>query len=262
MGMFGSSAPGGAIPYDPGQMSGSDRMMMAGAMLRDAASSFGGGDAQNVMAMRNMMAQRQMMGPILQALSGDDSAGGGQAPGAGGATPAGGAPGGTVGGMSPRALRMLAFINPPAARAIVDAQKLNEVRVGPDGTAYGAYDPSMVGHVFGNPQAVNNTIVNTNDPGNINRVIPSAPVPGAMPVYDNQGHVVDWNLPRGAQQAIVQSQAPQIAHNLAMERIGSFEAGTGRMNAGTQASAQANTASQNVVAPPPGFVVRPRPRKR
>lgn len=57
------------------------------------------------------------------------------------------------------------------------------------------------------PEAVNNTIVDLGAPANTNRVIPSAPVPGAMPIYDNLGQVKDWSLPAGAQGAIAADAA-------------------------------------------------------
>lgn len=286
MPMFGSSAPSSssALPYDPGQLSPQDRMMMAGAMLRDVGGSLNGGDAQNVMALRNMLAQRQMMNGVLGSLYGQDGSaapptpmplqpGAGAQPGAmpggmpGGAPPAApvapaAPPRATAGAtINPRALAALALFNPQAARAIAEAQKLTgETMIGPNGEIIRKYDPSNVGRVLPNPQSVNNTIVNMNDPRNVNRVIPSAPVPGAMPVYNNRGEVVDWNLPQGAQQAIIAAQAPTIQHNRAMEQIGAYEAGTGRISAGTGAAAQRNTASQNTAALPPGFI--PRPRKR
>lgn len=265
MGMFGNSAPAGAALYDPSQMTGGDKLAMVGAMLKDAVGAYNGGSSDSVMGLRSMLAQRQLMSSILGSMNGDPNAAPGapaSAPGAPGAAGAPGAPTAAAGpGINPRAMQALAFINPQAARALVEQQKVQgETAVGPNGEVYRKYDPSMVGHVFAAPQAVNNTVVNMNDPANVNRVIPSAPVPGAMPVYDNRGQVVDWQLPRGAQQAIIASQAPTIAHNQAMERIGQFEAGTGRMNAGTQAAAQANTASQNTAILPPGFI--PRPRRR
>jgi len=223
-------------------------------MLKDAVNGYNGQDSNDVMQARQFLTQRQMMNSLMGAMN-PQAPGGGDLVG----NPGGGSPG--VAPINPQALRMLALMNPQAARALVEQQKVQgETYVGPDGVVRLKYDPSTVGQRITTPQAVNNTIVDMSDPGNTNRVIPSAPVPGAMPKYDSRGQVVDWTLPPGAQQAIIASQAPQIAHNQAMERIGSYEAGTGRMNAGTQAAAQANTQSQNVVALPPGFVVRPRKR--
>lgn len=73
-----------------------------------------------------------------------------------------------------------------------------DLAVGPDGSVYNRNDPNLAGGRFRTPQAVANTIVDMGDPNNVNRVIPEAPVKGAMPVYDNMGRVTDWTLPRGA----------------------------------------------------------------
>lgn len=84
------------------------------------------------------------------------------------------------------------------------------VQVGPDGRAYNDKDASIVGQRFGNPTNVNGTVTDLNDPQNINRYIPEAPVKGAMPVYDNLGHVVDWTLPDGSRRTLQDaSQATQ-----------------------------------------------------
>lgn len=77
-----------------------------------------------------------------------------------------------------------------------------DIALAPDGTPYNKNDPAALAQRFRTPQAVNNTIVDMGNPENENRVIPSAPVPGAMPVYDNRGRVVDWQLPSGAAGAI------------------------------------------------------------
>jgi hypothetical protein len=77
-----------------------------------------------------------------------------------------------------------------------------QVTFAPDGTAINSRDVSNVGRRFGNPANVNNTVVDLNDPNNLNRVVPAAPVNGAMPVYDNRGQVVDWTMPQGALRAI------------------------------------------------------------
>jgi hypothetical protein len=82
-----------------------------------------------------------------------------------------------------------------------------DVKIGPDGTPYNSRSMAGLPTQFRNPQAVNNTVVDLNNPENENRVIPGAPVPGAMPVYDNHGRVKDWTLPPGVQGAIRQSKA-------------------------------------------------------
>lgn len=157
-----------------------------------------------------------------------------------------------------RKLNMLAIINPQAAQAIARLAMASrpDMVVGPDGRARNSHDPNAYQGRISNPTAVNNTIVDMTDPGNVNRVIPSPPVPGAVPVYDNLGHVVDWTLPSGAQQAITAAKAVEDRHNRADEAIGYLNAGTGARNANTSAGGLANTRTQNAYVPPPGFVVR------
>jgi hypothetical protein len=159
-----------------------------------------------------------------------------------------------------RRMMALSFINPQAAQALARVAQATrpEVAIGPDGRTYNKYDPRTAPPRFASPSAVNNTIVDLNDPNNINRMVPSAPVPGAVPVYDNLGRVTDWTLPAGARQAILDSKAEDIRHNKTIEGIEGANAVTGRMNAGTSAGGLANTQTQNSFVPPPGFVIRQR----
>ena len=77
-----------------------------------------------------------------------------------------------------------------------------DMAIGPDGTPYNKRSAAGLPQRFANRSAVANTIVDLNDPENTNRVVPEAPVKGAMPIYDNRGRVTDWSLPRGAVGAI------------------------------------------------------------
>jgi hypothetical protein len=84
---------------------------------------------------------------------------------------------------------------------VLKAQKL-DLKQATDGSFYNPANPALQGTRTANRSNVNNTIVDLNDPDNTNRVVPSEPVKGAMPVYDNMGRVVDWQLPEGARGAI------------------------------------------------------------
>jgi len=75
-------------------------------------------------------------------------------------------------------------------------------KIGPDGRPYNAKASGGLPERFGNPTNVEGTIVDLYDPENLNRVIPKAPVNGAMPVYDNRGRTIDWTMPKGALAAI------------------------------------------------------------
>lgn len=96
--------------------------------------------------------------------------------------------------------------------ALLDVLKAQQpdMAVGPDGTTYNKHSSNLPTR-FRSPQAVNNTIVDMGAPENENRVIPSEPVKGAMPVYDNRGRVVDWSLPQGARGAIAGAAGAESA---------------------------------------------------
>lgn len=90
-----------------------------------------------------------------------------------------------------------------------------DMKFAPNGEAVNGYDPGNLGRIFPNRANVNNTIVDLNDPTNTNRVVPSEPVKGAMPTYDNLGHVIDWTLPQGAADAMRgASQANQTGQTM------------------------------------------------
>jgi hypothetical protein len=161
-----------------------------------------------------------------------------------------------------RRLNLLSILNPQSAQALARVAMATrpDMVVGPDGVARNSHDPNAFQGRISNPTAVNNTIVDMTDPGNVNRVIPSSPVPGAKPVYDNRGNVVDWTLPPGARQAIQDAQAETIRHNMTDEAINRANAATARQNAGTSAGGLQNTRTQNPYVPPAGFVVRQKGR--
>lgn len=225
-GSRGSQAPGAM--YDPSNLSGADRMSIFGAMLKDIGN---GGQSNNVSDVRQMLMQRQLMGAQLgmmgQALGPDDGSGASAqqpaaAPVPSGPTPPGAPPAGPFGtpmapqgpapGPAPpqpggmfanrqqKALAAMALLKGDAKGAWDIMHP--SIKIGPDGTPYNENDPATLAMRFGNPANVNGTVINMNDPANNNRAVPAAPIPGAMPVYDNLGHVVDWSLPAGARGAI------------------------------------------------------------
>jgi hypothetical protein len=87
---------------------------------------------------------------------------------------------------------------------VLDVLKAQQphVQIGPDGRPYNDKDPASLGMQFRNPQNVNNNIVDLNNPANEGAYFGTAPVPGAMPLKDNTGRIVDWYLPGGAAGAI------------------------------------------------------------
>lgn len=105
MGLFGflggaspAALPPSALPsgvYDPSQASGGDKLMMAGAMMRDIGGQLRGSDSNDIMAMQQLLAQRQLMAArnafLMRHMGG---AAAGTAAGAGGGSPGGGAAGG------------------------------------------------------------------------------------------------------------------------------------------------------------------------
>lgn len=212
MAMFGKSA----ARFDPSGLSGSDRAVLFGAMLKDVGGALNGSDSNALLQAQGMMAQRQQL--AAQRAMAQQAAGlfGGAGRAAQAVTNQGGedisaafgSAGPTrLGGFNPRdaAAQLAQFaaqgldISPYAKLA--ELSKPN-VKIGPDGEAYDESDPSVIGRRFANRSAVNDTIVDLNDPNNTNRVVPKAPVAGAMPVYDNLGRVTDWTLPNGARQVI------------------------------------------------------------
>jgi hypothetical protein len=105
-------------------------------------------------------------------------------------------------------LMRAAMFGVPGAKEAIDILDKSRptVKIGPDGTPYDERSTSALMRRFANRSAVNGQIVDLNDPGNTNRMIPTSPTPGASPIYDNRGNVVDWQLPGGAAQAIAQSE--------------------------------------------------------
>lgn len=166
-----------------------------GAALKDGSPGSEGGNLAALQANQQrqaLMQRQQMLGAKAAGLFGGGFANGGG------------------GQMDPRAMAAeLAQIQAQGGDIAPYAQLLPflqpNVQVGPDGMAYDQKDPSVVGRRFRNPTAVANTVVDLNSPDNEDRVIPEAPVKGAMPVYDNRGRVTDWTLPAGAQATIGQA---------------------------------------------------------
>lgn len=61
MPLFGASAPSMAARFDPSQLTGRDKMLMLGAMMRDVGAGLRGGEGDAIMSTENLLAGRQMM---------------------------------------------------------------------------------------------------------------------------------------------------------------------------------------------------------
>lgn len=59
MGIFGSSGSKAAAAYDPSKLSGSDKLMLFGSMLKDAVGAYNGEDSNSLQGAQGMLAQRQ-----------------------------------------------------------------------------------------------------------------------------------------------------------------------------------------------------------
>lgn len=73
-----------------------------------------------------------------------------------------------------------------------------DIQVGPGGEAFNKKDARVEGRIFRNPQVVNDTIINMNDPENEERQIPEVG-PGRMLVRDAQGNPYVMDIPGYAQ---------------------------------------------------------------
>lgn len=198
-------------------MNWGDMLYLAGAALKDAAPASSGdalANAQSMLMQRQLMGVRMGLmsrlagevGPQTRSTIGDGVSGvpGVQAPPATVTSP---------GRISPQTAMMADLLGMPLTSTL-KTEELNQphVQVGPGGQPFNDKDPAALAIHFRNPQAVNNTIVDLNDASNTNRVIPTAPAGGGfMPIYDNQGHVVDWRLPGGTAQAISAAEAAKAA---------------------------------------------------
>ena len=209
MGMFGSALKKIATP---------ENLYLLGATLKDigdpGADNFS--QAQASMAARQAKAQKtEMLGQIGGLFGGQAASRGIVGAGYGSA----GNPGDGMGtGLDMR--------NPQTQALLFRAQQMGidvgpliqmysatkpDIAFSPDGEALDRADRGNIGRRFANRQNVNDTVIDMNDPNNTNRVVPKAPVNGAMPVYDNMGRVTDWTLPQGAQGAMqAASQAEQL----------------------------------------------------
>lgn len=213
-GMFGAMAPqGGGAPGAGGNWA--DKLMMIGTGLSDIADGEGPVRTMALMDMRRKAAQDQQLAAMRQQAAGLF---GGRASPSGAsvqdmvsATMAGDQNGPTVRDVVGTPTSMMSIRDMAPVLANMQAAGLDikpyldiaqasapSLKIGPDGTTYDERDPSNLNRRFRNPQAVNNTIVDMNNPDNEGYVVPSAPVAGSMPIYDNRGRVVDYYMPSGA----------------------------------------------------------------
>lgn len=111
-----------------------------------------------------------------------------------------------------RTLAAGAMAGVPGAKELLDIldRARPTVKVGPDGSTYDERSPASLGRHFANPIINNKQLIDGNDAANLNRYVPDAPVPGAIPVQDAAGHITDFRLPRGSAQAIGAAEAAKI----------------------------------------------------
>ena len=217
-GMFGRMAPQAGASSGMGG-NWADKLMMIGTGLSDIADGEGPVRTLALMDMRRQAAQAQQMAALRQQATGLF---GGRASPSGvsvqdmvAATMAGNPNGPSVRDVVGTPTSMMSLRDMAPVLANLQASGLDikpyldiaqaaspSLKIGPDGTTYDERDPANLNRRFRNPQAVNNTIIDMNNPDNEGYVAPSAPVAGAMPVYDHRGRVIDWQMPQGALGAI------------------------------------------------------------
>lgn len=187
------SQPQGAGAYAPSKLGGSDKMMLIGSILSDLGN--GEGPQRTLQTRSALMSQSAAAAKAAaqQGLLGALGQGQGQ-----------GQPGASLGDPATQRAFLQAAAGGVDISPYVSLLKAGQpdIAMGPDGNPFDQTDRSVLQKHFANRSAVNNTIVDLNDPENTDRVIPSAPVAGANAVYDNRGRAVDWKLPPGAVQAI------------------------------------------------------------
>jgi hypothetical protein len=212
MPMIGAKGADAIGRFDPSQMSGSDKLMMFGATLRDVGASLRGGDAEAVAGMQALLANRQMMAQRAKLLGQASGLMNGDQP----PTPQyvgmpttklvpqhGAAADGLnlpdvqaePGGVNLDALRAptpqrqpvgiddprwgeLALAGPQYGLNLDGLWKLQEMRqphvqIGPGGEAYNDKDPGALGRVFRNPTNVNGWVTDLNNPKNEGQYFPA-----------------------------------------------------------------------------------------
>lgn len=226
----GGMTPTGGLLGQPPQ--GSDRLTMLGALLSDLSTAKGGAStmiATNQILRQQKMAQAQyglvngIMGAIQQAGQGGAQGQAQPTPTVSVPSTGTGAPALTLPdfsapqpqatqspGLDYNALRsklsMAGLLGIPGVAEIAAMYK-PDIKVGPDGTTYDENSPASLGRRFANRTAVNNSVIDLNDPANTNRVIPTAPFPGAIPNQDASGNVIGWQMPTGLPQLLSDHEA-------------------------------------------------------
>jgi hypothetical protein len=211
MGLFGSFKPNAA--YDPASLSGSDKMMLLGAMLRDLGS---GNGPQTLLGTQQFLQNRQLS---QRKLAAEQELAGMYAPGNPGSP--GILPVGDFKGMAPTPAtpaRMPSLSNPADVQKllalgqqganispVIDILKANQPQIAfaPNGEAINTHDPGAVGRRFANPTNVNSTILDLNDPANLNRTVPTLDK-GQEFLYDQSGRPVAIRNMDGSVQAAAQ----------------------------------------------------------
>lgn len=143
-----------------GRMSLPEFIMLAGATAKDIGA--GGGGSQNMAGAlglleerRQQEAQAALNAEVAPYLSGEGGQGG-------------------ASGIPPALLFRMAAQGHPGAKALLEmrGQDKPNIQIGPDGRAYDARDRAVAGQRFSNPTAVNDVILDLNDPANIERHVP------------------------------------------------------------------------------------------
>lgn len=234
MAMFGSKRAAAAADYDPSKLSRADKLALFGSTLQDVGNSLGGRQAGAVddtiasLAARQQQARSLAFRQQLEGMLGPQyqdgpavaiGAPGRSTPGLFGGQAAAAAEAPAPAAYQPpqRTSSGLAIDSPELPKLLLQAQEAGvpmdaivkvltanqpDMQQDTAGGFYNKHNAGLSGTRTANRANVGNTIVDLNDATNTNRVISEAPEKGAMPVYDNLGHVIDWSLPRGVTEAM------------------------------------------------------------
>lgn len=213
-GLFGSAYPAAALPPQHGKAFNTVDALLGGWL------SVGGKETARQAKEAYDVQQRQQLMQGLNGLFGgaSPSAGSGVTPGAP-LTPSPAPPGpAPTPAATPRTLRdVLPILGPAVMAGIPGAKDAFDMfdKTSPNiqvanGVTYDARGTPAGQHIGVNGSNVNGTIVDLQDPNNMNRFVPEAPTKGSRPVYDKYtGKQSGWELMDGSAAAIGQSAAAQ-----------------------------------------------------
>jgi len=193
-------------------------LRLLGATMQDMGQGLAGKEGDAVTNARADIYNQAMIparAGLMQSVLGGGSQGGGQPPAAGG-QPAQAGPGAAAQPPATDPASLLSAVAQKTRRlqtavavGLLTPQQFEamkpKITVSPTGVAYDENTGQTYGRLGVNLANVNGTQVDPNDPGNVNRYVPQAPVQGAVPLYGEQGKAgppVAWQMPGGAIQAI------------------------------------------------------------